>query len=450
MLRVFACAAGSVLALGIAPIATTAPGPLRPSVAVSPATTSSGPLLRPGGVRQPAVTTGPQPTSTMVDSAGMFHCQMPTAQFRCYGPSQIRRAYSIQPLIDSGWDGSGKTVTIVDGFSNPTMASDLASFDSALGLSAPVSFRTIAPFGITPFVPTDPNQVGWSSEIALDVEWAHAVAPGAAIVLALARSGADPDLVAVERYVIDHGIGDVISMSYGEAERCMNPQLRAQEHALFAAASSRGVTLVAGSGDQGAAQYTCYGSSYIKAVSTPASDPYVTGVGGTRLNADLRTGQYVSESVWNEPAYAVGGGGGFSSIYPRPGFQAAVAGVGAMRGLPDVAYEASEVEGVIIAWGSSGTTGEFWVFGGTSIGAPQWAGIVAIADQMAGRDLGWINPALYALGGTAAGRAAFHDITVGNNSFRWIAGYAATRGWDAASGLGSPIASKLVAGLVGG
>jgi len=229
----------------------------------------------------PAVGHLPHPKLAPMDSTSLFHCQTPSDPINCYGPAQIRNAYSIQPLIDNGSDGSGRTITIIDAFQNPTMASDLASFDSRFGLPAPPSFQTIAPFGLAPFDPTDPNQVGWSGEIALDVEWAHAVAPGAKIVLALSPSDADPNLVATEGYVINHGIADVVSMSYTEAEQCMDPRLQQQEHAEFNKANARGVTLFAGSGDQGAAQYTCDLSSFIKAVSTPASDPDVTGVGGT-------------------------------------------------------------------------------------------------------------------------------------------------------------------------
>jgi subtilase family serine protease len=402
---------------------------------------------------QPAVGHRPHPKLTVaMDSTGLFSCQKPSNPYHCYGPAQIRNAYSIQPLIDNGQVGSGRTITIIDAFQNPTMASDLASFDSRFGLPAPPSFQTIAPFGLTPFDPTDPNQVGWSGEIALDVEWAHAIAPGAKIVLALSPSDADPNIIATQDYVINRGIGDVISMSYGEAEQCMDPRLQQQEHTEFNKANARGVTLFAGSGDVGAAQYTCDFSSFIKAVGIPASDPDVTGVGGTELEADLTTGAYLNETVWNDNNTTIfpgAGGGGFSFLYSRPAYQNGVEGVGAMRGVPDVSYSASAVDGVIVAWGSSGTPGGiFWVFGGTSVGGPQWAGIAAIADQSAQRDLGNINPALYALSlGTSKGTTGFRDILTGNNDFASISGYSAGHGWDAASGLGTPIATDLVAAL---
>ena len=419
-----------------------APIPVRNTPAPSPARRAPSP----GGRMHPAASLLTQPQSTSLASAGVFACQSPSAQYQCYGPSQIRAAYDIQPLINAGKDGSGRTITIIDAFQDPTLASDLAGFDTSFGLAAPKSFRTIAPFGLTPFDATNPDEVGWSGEIALDVEWAHADAPGAAIVLALAPSDNDPDLVNTERYVINHDIGDVISMSYGEAESCMDSQLHQQEHDLFNTATAQGMTLLAGSGDEGAAQYTCDGSSLMKAVSTPASDPNVTAVGGTDLKANLSTGEYHSESVWNEPAYGGASGGGFSSLYARPSYQDGVVD-DPMRGLPDVALTASNARGVVVGWGSSGSPGEYWIFAGTSVGTPQWAGIVAIADQSAGRDLGNINPALYHLEQDQWWSADFHDITVGNNDFPPIKGYKAGPGWDAATGLGSPDASLLVPAL---
>ena len=403
----------------------------------------------------PAVSLTKHPQAAVFDKTGGFHCQQPSAKLHCYGPAQIRNAYAIQPLIDAGQDGSGEVITIIDAFQNPTMASDLTSFDSTFNLPPPPTFTTIAPFGLTAFDPNNANQVGWSGEIALDVEWAHAVAPGAKIVLALSPSDADADLVATEGYVINNNIGNVISMSFGEAEQCMNPTLQQAEHSLFDTANANGVSLFAGSGDEGAAQFNSSvtggpactaGGAFIKAASIPASDPDVTGVGGTELKANLTTGAYENESVWNEPVYSGAGGGGFSSLYPRPAFQKGVAGIGSMRGVPDVAYSAAFDGGVIVAWGSGGTSFEFWNFAGTSCGTPQWAAITSIADQIAGHRLGNVNASLYALG-VGKKAAAFHDITTGNNEFPPISGYSARQGWDAASGLGTPVANLLVGGL---
>src|SRR5439155_4807026 len=151
----------------------------------------------------------------------------------------------------------------------------------------------------------------------------HAVAPAAKIVLVLAKSNDDADILSATRFAVDHNVGDVISQSFGEAEQCMAPNLFKAQHKLFAKATAKGITLLASSGDQGAALPTCDNTSFFKAASTPASDPNVTGVGGTRLFANGLTGAYASESVWNEPDFASAGGGGFSVKFRAPLYQLA-------------------------------------------------------------------------------------------------------------------------------
>lgn len=410
---------------------------MAPPFRAHPATAPSTGRMHPASLRATV-------TPATIGPDRIFACQKPGPGDHCYGPRQIRTAYGIQRLLDAGKNGSGKTIAIIDSFQDPTIKDDLRDFDSAFGLAPPPSFQIVAPFGLTPFDPNNANQVGWSAEIAIDVEWAHAIAPRANIVLALAPSDSDADQIRMESYIVNNRLGDVLSMSFGEGESCMPPSLRQQEHELFEAATARGVTFVAGAGDQGAAQFCTDPNALFKAVSIPASDPFVTAVGGTNLIADLKTGAYRSESVWNDSSGA--GGGGFSSIFSRPSFQNGTV-PGPKRGVPDVSYDAS-LNGIIIAWGSSGTATEFWVFGGTSIGAPQWAGIFAIADQVRGQDLGNVNPALYAIGNSDEAISDFHDVTVGDNSFGGISGYSAGPGWDAASGWGSPKASNLVDSLV--
>ena len=379
----------------------------------------------------------------------VFGCQTrprlgPPARAFCYGPDQIRAAYDIQPILAGGIDGAGGTIVIVDAFQSPTIQKDLAAFDTIWNIPAPPSFNIIAPDGLTPFDVTSPNQVGWSAEISLDVEWAHAVAPGANIDLVLAKSNDDVDILSATRYAVDHNLGDVISQSFGEAEACMDPTLVEQQHQVFAQATAKGITLFASSGDQGAGQPTCDGQSLMLSASTPASDPQVTGVGGTHLLADAHTGAYGSESVWNDDFGA--GGGGFSTIYRRPGYQAPVQGNNKQRGVPDVAYNGDVRGGVVAAWSVlfPANVVAFFIFGGTSAGSPQWAGIVAIADQKGGHRLGAINKTLYHIGKSDAYGAAFHDITSGNNSFEGAAGFEAVAGWDAATGLGTPDVANLI------
>jgi subtilase family serine protease len=383
----------------------------------------------------------------VVPSAPVFSCQT-TNPAGCYGPQQIRTAYGIQQVLDEGITGKGRTIVIIDAFQSPTIRNDLHVFDTLFGLPDP-TLNIIAPDGLTPFDPTSADQIGWSGEITLDVEWSHAVAPGATIDLVLSKSDMDADILSATKYAIDHNLGDVISQSFGEAEQCMDPNLLKLQHQLFQEATLKHITLFASSGDQGAAQPTCDGTSYFKAVSTPASDPLVTGVGGTRLYANGLTGEYYNETVWNEPGIGASGGG-FSVIYKAPFYQVGIPDIqanGFRRGVPDVAYNAAVNGGVLTVWSSSGL-GQNLVFrfGGTSAGSPQWAGITTLADQAAGHRLGFLNAAFYAISKVPfLYSKLFHDITVGNNSFDGVTGYNAHPGWDPTTGLGSPQANNIVA-----
>ena len=386
-----------------------------------------------------------------------FSCQTPGAPVRCYGPSQIRNAYGIQPLLNKGLNGHGRTIVIIDAFQSPTITHDLHLFDKVFGLKDP-TLNIIAPYGLTPFDPNDLNQIGWSGEITLDVEWAHTVAPDATIDLVLALSNQDQDLYNVTKYAIDNNLGDVLSQSFGDGEACADPNLLAQEHALYREAKQKGITVFASSGDQGAAQPTCDGGSYFLSASTPASDPLVTSVGGTYLNANPQTGKYQGEAAWNDSFGA--SGSGFSTLYARPGYQDGFHN-NSGRGVPDVAYDGDVNGGVLTVWSESGL-GEnlVFIFGGTSAGSPQWAALIAIADQAGDGRLGFINPMLYSIAKSPSlYTSAFQDITVGDSTFIGtdsnggpvtIEGYNTHTGWDAVTGLGTPIAKVLVKILTGG
>ena len=218
----------------------------------------------------------------------------------------------------------------------------------------------------------------------------------------------------------------------------------------------------------------------------PASDPLVTAVGGTYLCADPVTGTVVDSTdppircQANPGIREVGwiaGGGGYSILFPRPAFQNTLpsgssfvgTSVGApgpnsnMRGIPDIAYQASATTGVLVYMTEADTTASgtgcgganpcstgWYVVGGTSSGSPQWAGILAMADQIAGRNLGYINPALYQIANDPAKYAAdFYDVTTGNNQLDpTIPGYSATPGWDAVTGLGTPNVARLIPDLI--
>jgi subtilase family serine protease len=215
------------------------------------------------------------------------------------------------------------------------------------------------------------------------------------------------------------------------------------------------MTLFASSGDDGAAQPTCDGSSFFLSASTPASDPFVTGVGGTHLAADPQTGTYLGETAWNDSYGA--SGGGLSVIYPRPNFQQDLV-QRKSRGVPDVAYNGDVNGGVLVVWSSSGSGSNLvFIFGGTSAGSPQWAGIIALGNQLAGHRLGFLNKAIYRIGESGSYTRAFHDIVIGNNTVVetdssgkpvTILGYATQRDWDPVTGWGSPNVARLLPLLI--
>jgi subtilase family serine protease len=368
-----------------------------------------------------------------------FSCQL-TVPAGCYGPDQMRAAYGTQTLLSAGYDGTGRTITIIDAYGSPTLAGDVANFDSAWGLPA-ANFTVTAPFGIDPTTPA--NASGWAGETSLDVEWAHAIAPGAKIALVVAKSNNDSDILDATQYAVDHNVGDVVSQSFGEGEICMAQADLNRQHQLFQQAVRKGMTLFASSGDQGAGQPNCDGSDgYFKSTSTPASDANVTSVGGTTLHADGVSGAYQSESTWNESALfddAVAGGGGVSVLYRLPLYQLLAVRNSRMREVPDVSYNAAVFNGVIVAF-----QGSFYRFGGTSAGSPQWAAITSIVDQLAHHRMGNINTALYLLSKLPGSANPFHDIADGSNNSvpdgngGTITGYTAVRGYDMATGLGSP------------
>jgi subtilase family serine protease len=416
-----------------------------------------------GGAAFPSVGVHPHAVLATQDSNLHFSCQNrhlddPSNKPACYSPQSIQAAYGFDKLLSHGITGKGRTIVIVDAFQSPTIAQDLASFDAAFGLPAPAAFNIIAPNGLTPFDATDPNQVGWSGEISLDVEWAHAIAPDATIDLVLATDNQDASLNSVTKYAVDHNLGDVISQSFGEAESCALPSDVQTLHKTYQKATNKGMTLVASSGDSGAAQPTCDGSAYALSASWPANDPLVTGVGATNLQADLTTGAYGSERAWADafsgcfPTSQFGcSGGGFSNIYERPAYQTFTAGISrGHRGLPDVAFNGGVDGGVLTYWGVPFGPGNAFIFGGTSAGSPQWAGLVALADQLGHNRVGQINATLYGIARSPRLYSlAFHDITTGNNSFlnvdsTTITGYQTGSRWDPVTGLGTPKANVLV------
>lgn len=369
----------------------------------------------------------------------------------CYGPDAIRKAYGIKGLIDKGFVGKNHTVVIIDAFGSPTVAADLLAFDQVFGLPDAPSFKVITMPGTPAFDPTNDDMVGWTGEIALDTQWAHAVAPGANIILVAAKSDFDQDLIDALNYALDNRLGDVVSMSFGESEAFLsNPDgldIVAKWSAAFQKAQRLHVTLFASSGDSGSTNPLDADGNVLpfQNVSWPASSALVTSVGGTNLFFGSATaadpnGTYQGEQVWNDGFGA--GGGGMSILTDEPFTQLASVGssinktLHKHRGIPDVAYNAGVAGGVIAVWGVGG--GCCFIFGGTSAGAPQWAGIVADLNQAQGRPLGFINDRLYLLGGFGALRGLFHDVTLGDNGFGGQDGFPAKVGYDLSTGWGTP------------
>jgi subtilase family serine protease len=357
----------------------------------------------------------------------------------CYQPFQFQKAYDLAPLFSKGIEGQGETIVIVDAFGSPSIASDLQTFDSDNGLPNPPSFRVITPEGpittnptncTTVYSPTGPDlcsdYYGWTDETSLDVEWSHVMAPKANILLVETPMTETegiygfPQIVAAENYVIDHHLGDVITQSFGANESTFtSPSQIYSLRSAYVNAARHGVTVLAASGDNGSTDDICSSAgcadpnndfccSSTRAIDWPSSDPLVTAVGGTQLQLNAAGDRTAPDRVWNDlsstvgvtgPVYTWGSsGGGHSSVFSRPQFQNGVAGiVGGSRGTPDIAMSAA-VNGAVVFYDTTDpSVGGWGIVGGTSEASPLFSGIVALADQVAGHSLGYLNPALYAL-----------------------------------------------------
>ncbi len=373
----------------------------------------------------------------------------------CLTPAQVYAAYGIDTVLRRGITGQGRTIAIVDSFGSPTIRADLHAFDQAFGLPDP-QLTILAPLG-----EKHPKGTGWLGETTLDVEWAHAIAPGARIVLLTSpvdeTEGVQglPEFLTLERYAVAHHLADVISQSWAATEDTLfdagGRRIVAQLGAFYADAAARGTTVVGASGDEGAGGIDASLSHLFpyRTVQYPASDPNVLAVGGTRLDV-AADGKIRGETTW---AY---GGGGLSKLFAEPSYQrllpaAAQRLLAGRRGLPDVSYNAANESPVLIY-----LNGRWTYAAGTSAGTPQWAAIVALADSAVGHDLGNINPTLYRLAASPRYHAVLNDITTGsivgpldNGARLGGATYRALPGWDAATGLGAPRTAALIHDLTG-
>lgn len=444
---------------------------------------------------------------------------------RCFGPAAIANSYDYATLHGLGNEGQGKTIAIVDSFGSDTIRQDLAVFNKAFGLpdlcgetgpsnpsgncasNAPGPRFDIVCFQGCPSPTPPPSNNGtgqeahnlWDLEVSLDVEWAHATAPLANIMLVTTPTAETlgvqglQQMMNAEQYVIDNHMADVITQSFGTAEGAFHNGTAAinQLRHAFIAAKANHVSVFASTGDFGTANpykepVKNPATIPYPSVAWPASDPLVTAVGGTYLCTDAVTGTSIDSASppvncqQNPGQREVGwidSGGGYSILFPRPSYQDTLpagstftgTSPGApgpntnMRGIPDIAYQASSRTGVLVymtepdtrtsgtgCGGASPCSSGWYVVGGTSSGSPQWAGIAAMADQMAGRDLGFLNPGLYAVAADPAKYAAdYHDVTVGNNQAdSSVPGYDDSPGWDAVTGLGTPDVANLIPDLI--
>ena len=356
----------------------------------------------------------------------------------CFGPYEFTQAYN----FPAGFDGTGQTIVILTPYGDPTLQQDVDLFSGFFGLSSttvdvvPVAGSGAAGSGQRQF---------WAIETATDVEYAHALAPGAKIVVAQAATDDNSDLVLAAARVLPRYPGAVVSMSFGDFETDSTAgTFVSQLHAVFLLATALRETLVAASGDLGAT-FTPLTGSDTPVAGYPASDPLVTAVGGTMPlqgpGGLLVNGAYGGEQVWNEPPGASGGAP--SILFPAPPWQRPVTDY-KTRTVPDVAFNAESAGGAtVFALGRPG------LVGGTSLGAPSWAAIFALVNQsrasMGRGPIGLANDNLYKLGKKNAGD--FHDITVGSNAFLSPTGFQAGPGYDLATGWGTPNVANLVADL---
>ena len=499
--RRLAAAAISALALGSS--ALTAPAVVNP-IAIHPLVSDWAYLGN----------SGTPPTEAACNAVGR----------RCFNPTAMANSYNYAVLHALGNRGQGKTIAVVDSFGASTIRQDLGVFNTAFGLphlcgetgandpSANCPPTTSPRFDIVqiqggppPNPPPPNNGTGlenhnlWDLEVALDVEWAHATAPLANIMLVstptaevLGVQGFQQMMNAEDVLIKNHQV-DVISQSFGSGEGAFNSGLASmkQLRQAFVDAKGNNISVFASSGDGGSANSmkTPVKNPVLipyQSVIWPASDPLVTAVGGTYLCTNPVVGSTVADDTMppanctsqpgdREPAW-IASGGGYSINFGRPSYQDVLppgstyvgSSPGApgpnsnMRGVPDIAYQASSRTGVLVyltegnttasgtgCGGASPCSSGWYTVGGTSASSPQWAGLIAIADQMAGRDLGFINPALYAIANNPATYPAdFYDPHVNNNGCCGEPGWSATPGWDAVTGLGTPNAANLIPDLI--
>lgn len=390
---------------------------------------------------------------TTSNSPAITRCPAQIASFPdCHTPYTQRLAYGLEPLLQKGFTGKGQSIVDIVSFGSPTLQQDMDVFDHQFGLP-PIKIDIRAPIGTVPFNPQNNDMLGWVGETTLDVQIMHAIAPDAKIVVLTSPVSETegtigfPEFLKLEQYAISNHLGNIFSQSYAASEYTLNTP---EGHALVNTytkfyqqiATQQGITVLSSSGDNGTVDFSDLKATKLtksRTVNYPASDPWVTSIGGTTEPA---TSSNQPETAWPHS------GGGVSTFFKQPDYQAKLPTsvqslLQGARGLPDVSANADPESGMAFY-----VHGQWTTAGGTSASAPLWAGMMAIANQMAGHPLGFINPALYKLGESPEYASYFHDITIGDNSTATVKGFKATTGWDAVTGWGTPNAEKLLPALI--
>jgi len=411
----------------------------------------------------------PKPSATSTAARSTADCESLTT---CYTPQQLETAYGVQPLLRRGIDGRGETVVLpelAETQLNPPQVTDLrkdfAAYDRLFHLPTPhLKVVSTIPGATHPWL-------AFGEEV-LDAEVVHAIAPRAALTIDLVKgtsldSASQAVTASVAALRLGASQGGIISLSpAGQigGEHCVDHTQLTQLNAALQTDASHHVTVVAATGDTGAAGEPCAlidalggglnGFKPRKEVNLVVSDPLVLAAGGTTLDASHTTGTWIGETSWGLPDGSPGSpfqasGGGFSHLFQKPSYQNGVSGIGDMRGIPDVAADGDSVTGIALI--TSNGSGGYTLSGhaGTSASAPLWAGIIALADQYAHRHLGFVDPAIYRIARGSQYHQAFHDITAGpGNTAEFpptmITGYRPAPGWDPVTGWGSPDAQVLV------
>jgi len=341
-----------------------------------------------------------------------------------FGPKTIASAYDFNWLYSHGINGKGITIGVIDAYGDPNIRYDVYAFDSVNHIQ-PINLTIDYANNQVPLV----TNTSWALETATDVEWAHAMAPGANITLIVASNASALALQGAVSYAIDNRLANVISLSWGIAENLLGNQTVQMYSKIYKKASDENITILAASGDTGA-----YDGTSQLTVNFPASDPYVTGVGGTYL--------YIVNGVWKQSGWggsnggtnSFGSGGGYSQYFSNQSWEMAPGFSSNYRGVPDVSMIASTYSPVYII-----SQGLPRAIGGTSVATPIWAAVTALIKEKSGVNFGSENPLLYQISRTKYYNYSFTQILPpGNNGY-----YNVSPGWNPVTGLGTPIVSNL-------